>query len=124
MFKKLLLKLANPRIKLHHFSPELGIRRLGVAAVLFFHPFGTLEETPHLLVAGAVAEVTEDVDELVGLVVFPVPNDRGEVVLGLVVSAQAIGEQLFHGWAVFDIAFFGHIVNELGEKLYAPFFNG
>jgi hypothetical protein len=38
---------------------------VGIAAVLLLHPFGTFEETAHFLVIGAIAEVTEDVNELV-----------------------------------------------------------
>ena len=124
LFEISLLKLANPRIKLCHSSPEFGICRVGVAAVFFLHPFGAFEEAPHLLVVATVAEVADDVDEFVGLAVLAVPDDGRQLAFGSVITCQAIGEKGFHGEVVFDIASLGHIVDEISEKCRALVLDG
>ena len=97
---------------------------MGIAAVFLLHPFGAFEETAHFLVVATVAEVTDKVDKLVRLAVSSVPDDGRQVAFGSVIPRQSVGEKVFHGGAVFDIALLGHIVDELGEKLRALVLNG
>ena len=45
----------------------------GVTAVAVFDPVGAGEEVPHLAVVGSLRQVAHQVDELVGVAVFPMP---------------------------------------------------
>ena len=47
-----------------------------IAAVAVFDPLGAGEEVPHLAVVGSLRQVAHQVDELVGVAVFPMPLNR------------------------------------------------
>ena len=89
--------LTDEGVKLLHLSPELRIRRIGIAAVAVFHPLGAVEEKPHLLVVATVGETLDDVNQFVRLVVLAAPFDGGQFLpFGATSSRQAVGEQGFH----------------------------
>ena len=52
---------------------EVVVGTAGIAAVAVFDPLGTGEEGPHLSIVGSLRQVAHQVDELVGVAVFPMP---------------------------------------------------
>ena len=52
---------------------EVVVGTAGIAAVAVFDPVGAGEEVPHLAVVGSLRQVAHQVDELIGVAVFPMP---------------------------------------------------
>ena len=52
---------------------EVVVGTAGVAAIAVFDPLGTGEEVPHLAVVGSLRQVANQIDEFIGVAVFPMP---------------------------------------------------
>lgn len=63
----------NGGVELVEVGFEVVVGAAGIAAVAVFDPVGAGEEAPHLAVVGSLRQVANQVDELVGVAVLPVP---------------------------------------------------
>ena len=74
----LFLELANLRIKTRHESSEFRISGVSIRAVLVCHPFRALKKELHFLVVAPFRETTDNVNQLVWLIVFPCHSITGK----------------------------------------------
>lgn len=85
----------------------------GVAAVAVFDPLGANEETAHLLIVASHREVSDQIDEFVGVSVPAVPRDGGDIVGGPF-AREPIGEGSLDESVMGYIVVVGQIVDECG----------
>lgn len=90
----------------------------GVAAVAVFGPVGAEKESAHLAVVATLGEHLDEVDEFVAFAVTAMPF-YGDNSFGTHTTGETVGEELFNGKAVLNIATFGEVIYQLGEPFWA-----
>lgn len=97
---------------------QVVVGTAGVAAVAVFGPVGAKKEMAHFAVVATFGKYLNKVDEFVAFAVTAMPF-YGDNSFGTHTTGETVGEELFNGKAVLNIATFGEVIYQLGESFRA-----